>query len=146
MAEHFLICPLCGFEFRKSDSLCHHGCPLSALCNLNRCPACQYEFPEGPRKGSWLRRFFQRGTPLPTLPDGGLLTVRTLAAGERAEVLCLMGDSPSRRNHLAVFGLVPGSEIRLLQRHPSFVVEIGETVLALDADVAGDIVLKRPAA
>jgi Fe2+ transport system protein FeoA len=146
MAEHFLTCPLCGFEFRKSDSLCHHGCPLGAMCNLNRCPACEYEFPEGPQKGSWLRRLLQRKeATVPPLPDDGLLTVRTLAAGERAEVLCLAGDSPGRRNHLAVFGLVPGSEIRLLQRHPSFVVEIGETVLALDADVAGDIVLKRPA-
>jgi Fe2+ transport system protein FeoA len=148
MVEHFLTCPLCGFEFRKSDSLCHHGCPLGAMCNLNRCPYCEYEFPEGPQKGSWLRRLLQRkeAAPVPPLPDEGLLTVKTLAAGERAEVLCLAGDSPSRRNHLAVFGLVPGSELRLLQRHPSFVVEIGETVLALDADVAGDIVLKRPAA
>ena len=147
MAEHFLTCPLCGFEFRKSDSLCHHGCPLGAMCNLNRCPYCEYEFPEGPQKGSWLRRLLQRKQEaVPLLPDEGLLTVKTLAAGERAEVLCLAGDSPSRRNHLAVFGLVPGSELRLLQRHPSFVVEIGETVLALDADVAGDIVLKRPAA
>lgn len=147
MAEHFLTCPLCGFEFRKSDSLCHHGCPLGAMCNLNRCPYCDYEFPEGPQKGSWLRRLLQRKeATVPPLPDEGLLTVKTLAAGERAEVLCLAGDSPGRRNHLAVFGLVPGSEIRLLQRHPSFVVEIGETVLALDADVAGDIVLKRPAA
>ncbi|MFL6263139.1 MAG: FeoA domain-containing protein [Thermoanaerobaculia bacterium] len=148
MAEHFLTCPLCGFEFRKSDSLCHHGCPLGATCNLNRCPYCEYEFPEGPQKGSWLRRLLQRkeAAAVPPLPDEGLLTVKTLAAGERAEVLCLAGDSPGRRNHLAVFGLVPGSEIRLLQRHPSFVVEIGETVLALDADVAADIVLKRPAA
>ena len=117
------------------------------MCNLNRCPYCEYEFPEGPQKGSWLRRLLQRKeATVPPLPDEGLLTVKTLAAGERAEVLCLAGDSPSRRNHLAVFGLVPGSELRLLQRHPSFVVEIGETVLALDADVAGDIVLKRPAA
>jgi DtxR family transcriptional regulator, Mn-dependent transcriptional regulator len=147
MAEHFLTCPLCGFEFRNSDSLCHHGCPFNGLCTLNRCPYCEYEFPEGPQKGSWLRRLLKRKeTAVPPLPDEGVLTVRSLAAGEKAEVLCLAGDSPSRRNHLAVFGLVPGSEIRLLQRHPSFVVEIGETVLALDADVAGDIVLKRTAA
>lgn len=146
MAEHFLTCPLCGFEFQKSDSLCHHGCPLGAMCNLARCPACEYEFPEQLPGKSWLRRLFQKGgaAAVPPLPEDGLLTVKNLAAGESAEVLCLAGDSSARRNHLAVFGLVPGSEVRLVQRHPSFVLEIGETVLALDSDVAGDIVVKRP--
>lgn len=144
MAEHFLTCPLCGFEFQKSDALCHHGCPLGAMCHLARCPSCEYEFPEQLPSGSWLRRLFRRQETVPPLPEKGLVTVKALAAGERAEILCLAGESPSRRNNLAVFGLVPGSEIRLLQRVPSFVVEIGETVLALDADVAGDIVVKRP--
>ena len=149
MAEHFLTCPLCGFEFQKSDALCHHGCPLGSMCHLARCPSCEYEFPEQLPNGSWLRRLLRRGPaaqPLPRQDAEGLLTVKKLAAGERAEVLCLAGDSHSRRNHLAVFGLVPGSEIRLLQRFPSFVVEIGETILALDASVAEDIVVKRAAA
>jgi ferrous iron transport protein A len=145
MAESFLTCPLCGFEFQRADSLCKHGCPLGAACNLARCPQCEYEFPERLPGTSWLRRLFKKkeDDAVPPLAADGLLTVKDLAGGERAEVLCLGGDSPSRRNHLAVFGLVPGSEIRLLQRYPSFVVEIGETILALDADVAGDIVVAR---
>ena len=148
MAEPILTCPLCGFEFQKTDSLCHHGCPLGAMCNLARCPACEYEFPEQLPGKSWLRRLFNKGgaAAVPPLPEDGLLTVKSLAAGESAEVLCLAGESSSRRNHLAVFGLVPGSEVRLVQRHPSFVLEIGETVLALDSDVAGDIVVKRAGA
>lgn len=143
MAEHLLTCPLCGFEFQKSDALCKHGCPLGAMCNLARCPVCEYEFPETMPSGSWLRRLFRKEASIPPLPAEGVLTVRGLDAGERAEVVLLGGDSASRRNHLAVFGLVPGSEIRLLQRYPSFVVEIGETTLALDAGVAGDIVVRR---
>jgi len=120
---------------------------LGAMCNLARCPACEYEFPQQLPSGSWLRRLFQRQeASVPPMPEEGLLTVKSLGSGEAAEVLCLAGDSPARRNHLAVFGLVPGSAIRLLQRYPSFVLEIGETVLALDADVAGDIVVKRTAA
>lgn len=146
MAEHLLTCPLCGFEFQKSDALCKHGCPLGAMCNLARCPVCEYEFPEKMPNGSWLRRLFRREAPVPPLPAEGAPTVRSLAAGERAEVVLLGGESASRRNHLAVFGLVPGSEIRLLQRYPSFVVEVGETTLALDADVAGDIVVRRSVA
>ncbi|HEX6862156.1 MAG TPA: FeoA family protein, partial [Thermoanaerobaculia bacterium] len=73
----------------------------------------------------------------------GLLTVKDLRPGDLGEVLGLAGDSPARRNNLAVFGLVPGSEVRLLQRYPSFVLRIGETVLALDGEVAGDIVVRR---
>lgn len=116
------------------------------MCNLARCPQCEYEFPAQTPGFSWLRRLFKKEKTVPPMPIEDLLTVKDLAGGESAEVLCLAGESPSRRNHLAVFGLVPGAELRLLQRVPSFVIEIGETVLALDADVAGDIVVKRPAA
>lgn len=148
MAEPILTCPLCGFEFQKADSLCHHGCPLGALCNLARCPACEYEFPEQLPGKSWLRRLFHKGgaAAVPPKPEDSLLTVKHLGAGERAEVLCLAGDSSSRQNHLAVFGLVPGSEVRLVQRHPSYVLEVGETLLALDGEVAGDIVVRRAGA
>jgi Fe2+ transport system protein FeoA len=147
MAENLLTCPLCGFEFERSDSLCGHGCPLGAACHLARCPMCDYEFPEKPAAGaSWLRRLLGRPAPPPSCPGEGLATVKDLRPGEAAEILSLAGGNPSRRNNLAVFGLVPGSEVRLLQRYPSFVLRIGETVLALDGEVAGDIVVRRPEA
>jgi Fe2+ transport system protein FeoA len=144
-----LTCPLCGFAFERADALCRHGCPLGATCGLARCPVCEYEFPERRPRGVWLRRLLGRGAAAPA-GDEGLRTARDLLPGERANVLCLAGDSPSRRNNLAVFGLVPGAEIVLVQRLPSLVVRIGETVLALEAEVAADIVvgpaLPEPAA
>lgn len=140
----FLTCPLCGFEFERTDSLCQHGCPLGAACHLARCPVCEYEFPETLPTGSWFRKLFPRKVAeVPPMPEGGLLTVRDLKGGDLAEVLCLGGDSAVRRNNLAVFGLVPGCEIRVIQRYPSYVIGVGETVLALEADVAGDIVVQR---
>ena len=45
---------------------------------------------------------------------------------------------------LPVFGLVPGSEITLLQRAPTYVVQVGETQLALEADIASGIFVERP--
>lgn len=144
MAEPRLTCPLCGFEFERADTLCSHGCPLGAACHLARCPACEYEFPEKPAAVSWVRRLLGRTQdPPPACPGDGMLTVKDLRPGELAEILGLAGESPARRNNLAVFGLVPGSEVRLLQRYPSFVLRIGETVLALDGEVAGDIVVRR---
>lgn len=147
MAESLLTCPLCGFEFERADSLCGHGCPLGAACHLARCPVCEYEFPAKPAGVSWLRRLLGKTEepPPPLCPGDGLLTAKDLRPGDLAEVVGL-GESPSRRNNLAVFGLVPGSEVHLLQRYPSFVLRIGETILALDAEVAGDIVVRlRPA-
>jgi len=149
MADQVLTCPLCGFEFERADSLCHHGCPLGALCTLARCPACEYEFPEklpaAAAAGPWWRRLFARKPPEPLCPADVAVTVLDLQGGDTAEVLGLGGDSPVRRNSLAVFGLVPGCEIAVLQRYPSYVVRVGETILALEDDVARDIVVRREA-
>jgi len=140
MADRFVTCPLCGLEFQPTDTLCEHGCPMRTACGLIRCPACEYEFPETPRAVSWLKKLFGGArTPAPCPP--GTRTVRDLVGGERARVAHLAGESSARRNALAVFGLVPGSEIMLLQRYPSYVLEVGETVLALEAEVAESIIV-----
>jgi len=145
MAERFLTCPLCGFEFDAEDTLCRHGCPLHTACNLTRCPMCAYEFPRTPKSVSWLRRLLGDRAGRAAGPERAL-TVRDLQGGERAEVIHLAAEGGSRSNALAVFGLVPGSEVALIQRHPSYVLQIGETTLALDAEVAGSIVVRRVAA
>jgi Fe2+ transport system protein FeoA len=141
MAGELLTCPLCGFEFERADALCHHGCPLATTCSLARCPACEYEFPERRPALGWLARRRDRRPRLPA-PAAGPLTVRELAGGERAEIVALAGGT-ARRSNLAVFGVAPGSEITLVQRQPSYVVQVGETLLALDAEVAADIVVRR---
>jgi Fe2+ transport system protein FeoA len=140
----FVTCPLCGFEFEPGDTVCQHGCPLRSACGLVRCPGCDYEFPETPKAVSWFRRLF--GRPDECASPGGMRTVRDLAHGERAEVVHLSGTSSGRSNALAVFGLVPGSEVVLLQRLPSYVLQVGETVLALEEAVAASIVVRPIAA
>jgi Fe2+ transport system protein FeoA len=149
--DRFLSCPLCGFEFTPVDTLCQHGCPLRSACGLVRCPMCDYEFPETPRAAAWLGAlvrslFHRKGHPQdrgrqPSEPQ--VLTVRELATGEQVEVVHLGDQNPDRSNTLAVFGLAPGSEITLVQRHPSYVLQVGETLLALDSEVAGSIVVQR---
>jgi len=151
--DRILTCPLCGFEFAPADTLCQHGCPLRTACGLVRCPMCDYEFPEKPKTVSWLKSLLlapfrkTRRTSESAVEDGSrVLTVRELANGERVEVVHLGDATPDRSNTLAVFGLAPGSEITLIQRHPSYVLQVGETLLALDSEVAGSIVVQRPAA
>jgi Fe2+ transport system protein FeoA len=64
-----------------------------------------------------------------------------MRGGERAKVLCLGGGSSSRNNSLAVFGLVPGAEVTVVQQRPSCVLRVGETELALDTEIASDILV-----
>ena len=142
MAE-YLTCPFCGFEFEKTDTLCTHGCPMGAWCKLIRCPSCQYEFPEKPQAVTWLARLFGKQPRVGGgLPDAAR-SVKELKRGQKASVLCLGGGSTSRRNSLAVFGLVPGAELTVLQQQPACVVRIGETELALDSDIARGIMVEQ---
>jgi Fe2+ transport system protein FeoA len=137
----YLRCPLCGFEFEKLDTLCSHGCPLGGSCNFVRCPSCQYEYPPQPRRIPLIARLFGKGKQLPVLPEG-IRSLSELKHGDRARVVCLGGDNGSRHNSLAVFGLVEEAEITLLQQRPSCVVQVGETELAIDSEIAADILVE----
>ena len=142
MAE-YLNCPLCGFEFEKLDTLCSHGCPLGGSCNFVRCPGCQYEFLEKPRKVSWLKRLLgKEPVDEPPLPEG-VVPLKELKRGEVARVICLGGDNGSRHNTLAVFGLAAEAEITLIQQLPSCVLRVGETELAVDPEIAKEILVER---
>lgn len=143
MARDFVICPFCGFEFEPEDTLCRHGCPLREACGLIRCPSCDFEFPERPAAVSWLGRILGRRRSREGRICDRVMTVGELEGGERAEVVGLTGRS-GRRNALSVFGLVPGSELTLIQRRPAFVLRIGETELALDEEIAREILVRRP--
>jgi Fe2+ transport system protein FeoA len=134
-----VICPLCGFEFERVDTLCRHGCPLHTTCNLTRCPSCDYEFPAGAVRAPRWRLWPWRRQAAPAVEE--VATVRSLGPGDRARVVALAGGDGARHNTLAVFGLVPGAEVELLQRRPTFVVRVGETELALEGEIAGQIVV-----
>ena len=127
MSDGYVTCPLCAFAFEKEDTMCGHGCPLGATCRLLRCPSCGYEFPQRPASVSWLERLLGR-------------------RDEAARVVCVGTEGPGRHGALAAFGLVPGAEIRLVQRRPACVVRVDETELALDANMADEILVAPLAA
>ncbi len=62
-----------------------------------------------------------------------------LADGARARIAFLASRTPGRVSRLLPFGIAPGSELRLRQRAPAFVIEVGETTLALEASVAREV-------
>lgn len=141
MADEYLTCPLCGFAFEPQDTLCAHGCPLHSVCGLVRCPSCEYEFPMRRWPRGWLERLVGAARPELTGRAADLRPASALPRGAEAVVRCIGGGRPGRQHRLAVFGLVPGATVVVLQQRPSCVLRIGETELALDPEIAQEILV-----
>jgi DtxR family Mn-dependent transcriptional regulator len=65
-----------------------------------------------------------------------------LKVGQAGRITFIAPRFHSRLDRLGSLGIVPGAEIKLHQRFPSFVIEIGETTVAVDQDIADEIFVK----
>ena len=68
-----------------------------------------------------------------------------LRAGESGIIVGIAATVPERLVKLSSLGVMPGVRVVLVQRNPAVVLQIAETTIALDAEVADDI-LVEPAA
>jgi DtxR family transcriptional regulator, Mn-dependent transcriptional regulator len=68
--------------------------------------------------------------------------LRHFDLGATGRIVFIAPKFHDRMDRLASLGVIPGSEIRLHQRSPSYVIEVGETTIALDAEIAGEIYVK----
>lgn len=58
-------------------------------------------------------------------------------------IVFITPQSHMRLDRLAVLGILPGSDIRIHQKKPSYVIRVGETDVALDPDIVKDIYVKK---
>jgi len=65
-----------------------------------------------------------------------------LAIGQAGRITVIAPKFRSRLERLGSLGVTPGAEIRLKQKFPSFVIDVGETTLALDKDIAQEIYVR----
>jgi DtxR family Mn-dependent transcriptional regulator len=63
--------------------------------------------------------------------------------GEEGRIVFIAPKSHQRLDRLSILGIVPGSILRMHQKNPSYVLQIGETTLALDRDIVKNIYVKR---
>jgi DtxR family Mn-dependent transcriptional regulator len=63
--------------------------------------------------------------------------------GVDARVVFVAARRHARVDRLAALGVVPGVVVRTHQRRPGYVLSVGETTLAVDADIAGEIYVRR---
>jgi Fe2+ transport system protein FeoA len=136
-------CTLCGFRYDRSDERCHVNCPLAANCQIICCPRCGYQTVDESqglvgRLVRWLRGRKRR-------PDvaAGTIPISQATPGTEFEVVEIRPGHPRRLERLSALGIVPTAIIRLRQRHPAPVLEVGLTQVAVDAEIARQIYVRR---
>jgi len=129
LEESHMESSACQFEHILSPKV------LDSVCTfLGHPPICPHGKPI-PR-GPCCARFKKEVEPL-------VRPLADLKPGEEGRVVFIAPKSKSRLERLSALGLIPGSVVRLAQKHPSFVLEIGETTLALDEEIVREIYVKR---
>jgi DtxR family transcriptional regulator, Mn-dependent transcriptional regulator len=92
------------------------------------------------------------GSPIPPGPcceakgeniESIVTRLDTFDVGETGRIAYIVTGEHPRLHKLLSMGLVPGIEIRLHGKFPSFVITVGHTQIALDAEVAKDIYVRR---
>jgi DtxR family Mn-dependent transcriptional regulator len=102
--------------FLGHPKLCPHGKPI----------------PSGPCCQAFSRAIEPLVEPLDRLPPG--------AAGH---IVFIVPREPGRLVRLAGLGVVPGATVHFQQRTPAAVLRVGETTVALEPGIAGEIYVRR---
>lgn len=118
----------CAFEHMLSEDACDRVCAF--LGHPTHCPHGR-AVPAG------------RCCGLDTAGPPEVQPLSEMQVGDFCEVVHIRPRHHARLDRLGAYGLVPGSAVRLHQKKPSFVIQIDETDLALDLDVARDIYVRR---
>jgi DtxR family Mn-dependent transcriptional regulator len=118
----------CEFEHILSREATESVCTL-----LGHPPTCPHGKPIPP--GDCCGAFQRTVRPLVT----GL---RTFDVGATGRIVFIAPKFHDRMDRLAALGVIPGSTVKLHQRSPSYVIEVGETTIALDPEIAGEIFVK----
>ena len=109
-------CPLCSTDFETAT--CRSSCPMASGCAMVRCPRCGYEFVESGRIADLLRRWIRRGPKQtcaqPPAAGDGVIRLIDLPLGASGSVVFIAPSAGSRVARLAAYGIVAGTELRLM--------------------------------
>jgi DtxR family transcriptional regulator, Mn-dependent transcriptional regulator len=116
--EHVLSAELTDSvcTFLGHPPLCPHGNPIP--------------------RGECCRKYSSDMKPL-------VVRLNDFEAGKSARIVFITPTEVSRIGRLSSIGVIPGAVVRLLQKSPSVVLQIDETTLAIDSDLAKEIFVKK---
>ena len=66
-----------------------------------------------------------------------------LVPGDQAKIVFITPGSHSLLDRLSAMGVVPGSVVKLHQKKPSYVIQLGETMIAVDKVITKEIFVKK---
>lgn len=118
----------CDFEHTLSPEVTESICTL-----LGHPPTCPHGLPIP--QGECCRKAEGELKPI-------VQPLSRLNIGERGRIIFISSKSHVRLDKLSTLGIVPGSVLRVHQKRPAFVIEIGETTLALDPEIIKEIYVR----
>lgn len=119
----------CKFEHILSPEV------TDSVCTLLGHPPTSPDGKPIPR-GECCAMFKQEMTPL-------VAPLADLLPGEQAKIVFITPGAHSRLDRLSAMGVVPGSIVKLHQKRPSYVIQLGETMVAVDRDITKQIFVKK---
>jgi Fe2+ transport system protein FeoA len=132
-------CPLCGAGIPGGGASCS-SCPLAWRCDLLRCPRCGYEFPRGSRLLAWAKALLHRRRAT----TASAATLDDVGRGTTCVIARVDGDV-ALKVKLAHLGLAAGAAVRVDQRRPALVLQVGATRFAIEPAIARRVVVHAAA-
>ncbi len=129
MKEEVVVDDACKMEHILSEELTDSVCTF-----LGHPPTCPHGKPI-PR-GECCRKLRVEVTPVVT-------RLTEFEVGATGKITFIVPSDPSRISKLNSLGITAGSVIRFIQKIPSCVVQIDETTVAIDPEIAKEIYLKK---
>lgn len=119
----------CKMEHILSEELTDSVCTF-----LGHPPTCPHGKPI-PR-GECCKRYKLEVTPV-------VMRLSDFEVGAEGRIVFIIPSETSRLSRLLSIGIAPGTTVRLLQKMPSYVIQVDETTIAIDPDIAREILVKR---
>lgn len=87
-------------------------------------------------RGECCRQYKQKLKPI-------ICSVRQMELKRPARITFITPGFHKRFQRLTSLGVTPGTQLTLKQRYPSYVIQVGETEIAIDGEIADEIYVKR---
>ena len=119
----------CKMEHILSEELTDSVCTF-----LGHPPTC----PHGKTipKGECCKKYKAEVTPV-------VMRLSVFEVGAKGRIVFIVPSEAARISRLGSIGIAAGSVFKLIQRTPSYVIQVDETTVAIDPDIAKEIFVKR---
>lgn len=121
-------------------------------------PACEFEHILSPGVEEGICTLLGHPEQCPhglPIPEGGccakaateiesiVFSLQKVNRGQEVKIAYINTQTHPRLHKLMAFGIVPGVKVKLLQKSPSYVIQVDETQVALEEHIARDIYVRR---